>query len=62
LRPEPLPEPLSGLLPSWEHVPPIWELRVDEYRVFYDVDEKAAGVVIRAIRHKPAHVTTEEIL
>ena len=31
------------LAPPWEHVPPVWELRVDEYRVFYDVAELAGG-------------------
>jgi mRNA-degrading endonuclease RelE of RelBE toxin-antitoxin system len=31
---------LVGLVPPWEHVPPVWELRIGEYRVFYDVDEK----------------------
>jgi mRNA-degrading endonuclease RelE of RelBE toxin-antitoxin system len=53
---------LIGLLPPWEHVEPIWELRVGEYRVFYDVDEAASIVTIRAIRHKPPHKTMEEIL
>ncbi|MBM3134641.1 MAG: type II toxin-antitoxin system RelE/ParE family toxin [Chloroflexi bacterium] len=53
---------LVGLVPPWEHVKPIWELRVGEYRVFYDVDEEASAVTIRAVRHKPPHKTTEEIL
>ena len=53
---------LVGLLPPWEHVEPVWALRVGEYRVFYDVDEAASVVIIRAIRHKPPHKTTEEIL
>ena len=53
---------LVGLIPPWEHVEPIWELRVGEYRVFYDVAEEASIVTIRAIRHKPPHKTTEEIL
>ena len=53
---------LVGLVPPWEHVEPIWELRVGEYRVFYDVDEEASVVTIRAVRHKPPHKTTEEIL
>ena len=25
---------LVGLVPPWEHVPPVWELRFEEYRVF----------------------------
>ena len=53
---------LRGLTPPWEHLPPVWELRVNEYRVFYDVDEAAGQVVVRAVRRKPPHKTTEEIL
>src|SRR6058998_535153 len=40
-------KPLPGLEPPWEHVEPVWELRVGEYRVFYDVDETAKIVKIR---------------
>ena len=53
---------LVGLVPPWEHVPPVWELRIGEYRAFYDVDENEKAVMVRAIRHKPPHKTTEEIL
>lgn len=53
---------LPGLKPPWDQVLPIWELRVGEYRVFYDVDESEELVTIRAIRRKPPHTTTEEIL
>lgn len=53
---------LVGLVPPWEHEEPVWQLRIAQFRVFYDVDEAAAVVTIRAIRHKPAHKTTEEIL
>lgn len=53
---------LVGLIPPWEHIEPVWELRVDEYRVSYDVNEEAMHVIVRAIRHKPRHKTTEEIL
>src|SRR5919109_1545438 len=53
---------LRGLVPPWEHLTPTWEIRVGEYRVFYDVDEAAAVVHIRAVRHKPPHRTTEDIL
>jgi mRNA-degrading endonuclease RelE of RelBE toxin-antitoxin system len=55
-------KPIIGLIPSWEHVEPIWELIIGEYRVFYDVDDTAMVVNIRAIRYKPPHKTTEEIL
>ena len=53
---------LIGLIPPWEHVEPVWELRIEAYRVFYDVDEKGSIVTIRVIRYKPPHKTTEEIL
>lgn len=55
-------KPLFGLKPAWEHLEPVWELRVGEFRVFYDIDEVAALVTIRVIRHKPTYKTTEEIL
>jgi mRNA-degrading endonuclease RelE of RelBE toxin-antitoxin system len=53
---------LHGLTPPWDHLEPIWELRVNEYRVYYDVDESAGLVVVRAVRRKLPHKTTEEIL
>jgi mRNA-degrading endonuclease RelE of RelBE toxin-antitoxin system len=53
---------LVGLVPPWEHEPPIWELRIGEYRAFYDVDEVERRVIVRAIRRKPPRATTEEIL
>jgi len=52
---------LTALVPPWEHVPPVWELRVDDYRVFYDVDAVARLVVVRAVRRK-GRLTTEEIV
>ncbi len=53
---------LAGLIPPWNHEPPVWELRVGEYRVFYDVDDAEDRVIVRAVRHKPPHTATEEIL
>jgi mRNA-degrading endonuclease RelE of RelBE toxin-antitoxin system len=53
---------LVGLVPPWEHEEPVWQLSIGQFRVFYDVDETAAVVTIRAIRHKPPHKTTEEIV
>jgi mRNA-degrading endonuclease RelE of RelBE toxin-antitoxin system len=53
---------LKSLVPSFESVPPIWELRVGEYRVFYDVDEGEKIVYIRAIRRKTPEQTTEDIV
>lgn len=53
---------LPGLRPPWDQELPIWELRVGDYRVFYDVQEKSRLVTVRAVRLKPPHKTTEEIL
>ena len=53
---------ITGLVPPWEHEAPVWQLRVGGYRVFYDVSEAASVVTVRAIRYKPPHETTEEIL
>lgn len=53
---------LPTLQPEFEHEPPVWELRVGEYRVYYDVNEKAKSVVIRGVRRKPPHTTTEQIV
>ncbi len=52
---------LRGIRPAWEYVPPIWQLRVGEYRIFYDVDRRRRLVAIRAIRLK-GRSTMEEIL
>jgi mRNA-degrading endonuclease RelE of RelBE toxin-antitoxin system len=53
---------LVGLKPPWEHEKPVWELRVGKFRVFYDVNDSEERVIIRAVREKPPHQTTEEIL
>jgi len=53
---------LLSLVPSFEAVPPVWELRVGNYRVFYDVDEEARIVFVRLVRKKPPHLTTEDII
>ena len=53
---------ILGLVPPWDHLEPTWELRIGEHRVFYDVNEEERTVTIRAIRHKPPHKKTEEIL
>lgn len=53
---------LVNLVPPWDAVPPIWELRVREYRVFCDVSEAEQTVFVRAIRRKPPGKRTEEIL
>ena len=53
---------ILGLVPPWDNLEPIWELRIGEYRVFYDVDEEEQTVTVRSIRHKPPHKKTEEIV
>jgi mRNA-degrading endonuclease RelE of RelBE toxin-antitoxin system len=52
---------LADLTPSFEHVPPVWELRVGDFRVFYDVDADAGNVHIRAVRPKGPAQTTGDI-
>jgi mRNA-degrading endonuclease RelE of RelBE toxin-antitoxin system len=52
---------LEAVSPGFEHVPPIWQLRVGEYRVFYDVDETTLKVYVRAVRLKEPYQTTEDI-
>jgi mRNA-degrading endonuclease RelE of RelBE toxin-antitoxin system len=50
------------LAPDFEHVPPVWELRIGEYRVFYDVDEPDHKVYVRAVLRKEAGRTTGAII
>lgn len=52
---------LESLVPPWNKVRPVWQLRVGDLRVFYDVDEVRREVVVRAIRRKGSK-TTEEVL
>ena len=52
---------LAGLVPPWDQVRPVWQLRVGEFRVFYDIDEERAAVIVRAVRRKGRKMT-EEIL
>ena len=53
---------LVNLIPPWSADPPIWELRIGEFRVFYDVSEEEKVVIVRAIRRKPRGKMTEQIL
>lgn len=53
---------LDSAVPDFEHVAPIWELRVGEFRVFYDVDESAQIVFVRAVRPKRQDQTTEDVI
>lgn len=53
---------IEGLSPDFEYDPPLWQLRVGEFRVFYDLDEERETVTVRAIRKKSGGATTEEIV
>ena len=52
---------LIDAVPPFEHVPPVWELRVDEFRVYYDVNAKKKLVSIRAVLQKRSHKTTKQV-
>ncbi|MGH7846521.1 MAG: type II toxin-antitoxin system RelE family toxin [Candidatus Binatia bacterium] len=52
---------LKNLNPPWQAVAPIWELRVREYRVLYDVSPTESVVYVRAVRRKPRGPKTENI-
>ena len=47
------------VVPSFEHVPPVWELRVGEFRVFYGIDESEREVRVWAVRRKGRKTTGE---
>lgn len=53
---------LENLTPPWQTVAPIWELRVGEYRVFYDVSSGESVVYVPAVRKKSPGTKTEDIL
>ena len=53
---------LPNLIPTWDAVPPIWDLRVGEYRVFYDVSTEEEVVYVRAVRRKLPGKKSEESL
>lgn len=53
---------LEGLVAGFEYEPPLWELRVQEWRIFYDVDDEEKKIIIRAVRRKPPEASTEEIV
>ena len=53
-----LDDPPAG----FEYDPPLWELRVGEYRAYYDVNEETSIVYIRAIRLKPPEKRTKDVI
>jgi mRNA-degrading endonuclease RelE of RelBE toxin-antitoxin system len=52
----------DGMTADFEYVPPLWELKVGEYRAFYEVSDAQELVVVHAVRRKPPHKTTAEVL
>jgi mRNA-degrading endonuclease RelE of RelBE toxin-antitoxin system len=48
--------------PETEFDVPLWELRVGEYRVIYEVDRDQSMVHVRAVRHKPPEKRTKDIV
>jgi mRNA-degrading endonuclease RelE of RelBE toxin-antitoxin system len=50
---------LHDLRPSWEHVPPVWQMRVGDYRIFYDTDEVGRVVYVRRVIRKGTKTTGE---
>lgn len=55
-------KPLTIAEASFAFDPPLWELRIGDIRVFYDVNESERIVFIRAVRAKPPHANTEDLL
>src|SRR5262245_37532140 len=52
---------LRELRPAWEHVPPLWQMRVGDFRVFYDVDEAQRTVYVRRVIRKGTKTTGEVV-
>jgi mRNA-degrading endonuclease RelE of RelBE toxin-antitoxin system len=50
---------LVGLTPPWDQLRPVWQLRIGDFRVFYDIDEPRRRVIVRAVRRKGARMTRE---
>jgi mRNA-degrading endonuclease RelE of RelBE toxin-antitoxin system len=53
---------LENVMPPWQTVAPISELRVGEYRIFYDVFSTESIAYVRAVRRKRRGSKTEDIL
>ena len=53
---------LGELETGFAYDPPLWELKVGELRVFYNVNEATRTVHIRSVRFKPPGKTTAEVV
>ena len=51
---------LEAMEPPWDQLGPVWQLSVGDFRVFYDIVEDDRLVIVRAVRKKPVHRTTDE--
>ena len=47
---------------SFAFDPPLWELRIGDSRVFFDVDDAAKVVTVRPVRRNAPDQTTEDVL
>lgn len=52
---------IRGIKPPWEGRSPFFQLRVGEYRVFFDIDDDDAVLLVNAIRHKGRKTTKETL-
>jgi mRNA-degrading endonuclease RelE of RelBE toxin-antitoxin system len=52
---------LDGVVAGFPFEPPLWELKVGDYRVYYDVNSTERTVYVRAIRFKGSR-STDEVL
>jgi mRNA-degrading endonuclease RelE of RelBE toxin-antitoxin system len=53
---------LVGVPNPWDSEKPVWEIRVEDHRVLYDVGLEDQIVRVRAIREKRPDQRTEDIL
>jgi mRNA-degrading endonuclease RelE of RelBE toxin-antitoxin system len=60
-RGNPRKKMLRGIEPPWHACQPVWQLRIGDFPVFYDVNEERREVTVRAVRRKGSQ-TTKEIL
>jgi mRNA-degrading endonuclease RelE of RelBE toxin-antitoxin system len=47
---------------NFTYVPPLWELRVAEWRVFYTASLDDKLVLVCGVRRKPPNLTTSQVL
>jgi len=59
--PSPTVKIIVGLDKAWEGDEPFWQLRVGDFRVFYDVDDAHRTVALRAVGLKGRRTTQELI-